>query len=374
MSKSYLFIAGEISSDLYAAAIAKALKQEEPLCEIHAIGGDQLQACADKFLFKLAHLNRVSIKEDFFSADHIKVCQHHIKIHLEENKVDRVIICDFPHHNARIAKAIKPFKLPISTFITPHFWIWGNKRKAKQLIDYSDQIITIFPNENQFYQELTDKSVFLGHPMVTKAMITKPHGPIKSDIQHLTMCPGSREQELDLYFDKMVQTVTILQTKYPELICEISAASKEFESKIRSRLNIIKPKNIKKFHGDKADLFQKTDGVITATGTQTLEILTTKKPMIICAGLPKWSYWYLSTVYRKKLAIVALPNIVAKQVLIPEFLQDRMIPEKMAQKLEAIVTTTEKTALLNNYEKILTLLYRSDAVSLQIAQYIMKGV
>ena len=56
MSKSYLFIAGEISSDLYASAIAKALRQEDSSCKIHAIGGDQLLACADKFLFKLAHL------------------------------------------------------------------------------------------------------------------------------------------------------------------------------------------------------------------------------------------------------------------------------------------------------------------------------
>src|SRR4051812_2381343 len=48
-----LFVAGDVSGDQHAAAVARALKERDPGAHVTAVGGPALRACADSFLHDL---------------------------------------------------------------------------------------------------------------------------------------------------------------------------------------------------------------------------------------------------------------------------------------------------------------------------------
>ena len=50
-----LILSGEISSDMYGAELAKALKVLHPECRITAAGGDRLKAVSDVFVYETAY-------------------------------------------------------------------------------------------------------------------------------------------------------------------------------------------------------------------------------------------------------------------------------------------------------------------------------
>lgn len=49
-----LIVAGDVSGDLHAAGLIKALKKQDPALKITAIGGRLMKQAADVFLYDLA--------------------------------------------------------------------------------------------------------------------------------------------------------------------------------------------------------------------------------------------------------------------------------------------------------------------------------
>ena len=54
ITKNMLIVAGDVSGDLHAANLIKALKTQDPDLKITAIGGKLMEKEADEFLFDLA--------------------------------------------------------------------------------------------------------------------------------------------------------------------------------------------------------------------------------------------------------------------------------------------------------------------------------
>jgi lipid-A-disaccharide synthase len=72
-----------------------------------------------------------------------------------------------------------------------------------------------------------------------------------------------------------------------------------------------------------------SDVVLVASGTATLEAALFKKPMVIAYAMPAASWWVMKN--RGYLPWVGLPNILCKDFVVPEFLQDRATPQLLAQ-------------------------------------------
>jgi lipid-A-disaccharide synthase len=72
------------------------------------------------------------------------------------------------------------------------------------------------------------------------------------------------------------------------------------------------------------------DVVLAASGTATLEAALLGRPMVIAYRMSRASWWIMSS-YRQE--YVGLPNILAGEFIVPEFLQDQATPENLAQAL-----------------------------------------
>jgi len=71
------------------------------------------------------------------------------------------------------------------------------------------------------------------------------------------------------------------------------------------------------------------DVVLAASGTATLEAALIGRPMVIAYRMPCVSWWIMS--HRRYQPYVGLPNILAGEFIVPEFLQDEATPENLSQ-------------------------------------------
>jgi lipid-A-disaccharide synthase len=85
--------------------------------------------------------------------------------------------------------------------------------------------------------------------------------------------------------------------------------------------------------GRSHDCLEATDGVLVASGTATLEAALFKGPMVIAYRMPRLSWWLMK--HRGYLPWVGLPNILAREFLVPELLQDAATPQALADALSA---------------------------------------
>ena len=73
------------------------------------------------------------------------------------------------------------------------------------------------------------------------------------------------------------------------------------------------------------------DAVLVASGTATLETALYRKPMVIAYRMAELTWNIMSRMRYQP--YVGLPNIIAGEFIVPEFLQDEATPENLAQAL-----------------------------------------
>lgn len=346
-----LIVAGELSGDLYGATLAKGLLELAPDTVLYGIGGEHLRSIVHTFIYETAYSHDVGIKGNFTGWSRRHFFQALVTF-IKNNPIDKVIIIDFSHQNFALAKVFQQYRIPIISWITPHFWIWGDKKKAKKVAAYSEKIIAIFQKEYDFYRQFTDKVYYFGHPMVD---IAKPHPSTDPRPLTITLFPGSRKQELPLMLPKMLAIMQIL-SQQGSYRFYLAVSSERFLKKIQAMIAQSKGPKPEIWTGSKEDLFAQTDFLICASGSATLEAMLYRVPMVILGALPHLTYWIAKLIFRldKRMPYVALPNIMAGKEVIPEFVQYKIQPRKIAKKIQKLLQPEEKKKLLQNYDQVLS--------------------
>ena len=80
------------------------------------------------------------------------------------------------------------------------------------------------------------------------------------------------------------------------------------------------------------------DLVLTASGTATLQALLYKRPMVVGYKLNPVTYHLLTFFRRIKVPYVAMANLLADEMLAPEYIQDECTPENLALGMENLLT------------------------------------
>jgi lipid-A-disaccharide synthase len=77
------------------------------------------------------------------------------------------------------------------------------------------------------------------------------------------------------------------------------------------------------------------DVVLIASGTATLEAALLQRPMVITYRVPWLTAWLMRR--RSYLPYVGLPNILAGEFVVPEFLQEAATPQALADAVLALL-------------------------------------
>ena len=104
------------------------------------------------------------------------------------------------------------------------------------------------------------------------------------------------------------------------------------------------------FNGLSKKVMAASDAVLVNSGTATLEAMLLRKPMVMSYRLGKLTHLLVSKLVSTEL--FALPNILAGEKIVPEFIQDEAKPEKMAKAIKRFLGRTEQDELFSRYDEL----------------------
>jgi len=127
---------------------------------------------------------------------------------------------------------------------------------------------------------------------------------------------------------------------------------------------------VRLFRGNSKKVMSASDAVLVNSGTATLEAMLLRKPMVMSYRLGKLTHLLVSKLVRTNL--FALPNILAGEKIVPEFIQDKAKPKKMAKAIKHFLGSTEQNALFLRYNELHSELCGSGVRDDEASQAILK--
>ncbi len=355
--RSIIVLTGEPSGDFHAANLIKAMRQIDPGLYISGIGGPCMEAEQVDIFFSIDKLSAMGITEVISQFRYIKQAFDTFKSRLRTHPPDLIILIDYPGFNLKAAKYAKQkFDIPIFYYITPKVWAWKESR-LKEIKKYIDHAALIFPFEEKLYNKAKIPSTYVGNPLMddypehmAKPFLKRPfltgEPPIKesgkgsgkeSDRESMDLgpviglLPGSRKAEITNLLGIMLETALIIHKQKKSARFLISAASGLHSERIQQILSPYYETGLfKVIQGRPMEIFEKSDLLIAASGTVTLEAALCCLPTIIVYKMSPISYRIAKLFVKVKYA--GLANLIAGRELMPELLQDEANPEKISQR------------------------------------------
>jgi lipid-A-disaccharide synthase len=360
-------VAGEASGDLLAAHLIEALKRRLPNAEFFGIGGPKMQRAGFDAWWPC---------ETLAVRGYAEVLRHYRKItgvrrdllkRLLRDKPDVFIGVDAPDFNLWLETKLKRAGIPTVHYVSPSVWAWRGGR-IKHIAHAVDRLLALFPFEPPLYEKAGVSVSYVGHPLAdvlpmdvsrnaTREQLSLP----ESALPVFAFLPGSRQSEVAFMADLYIQTAARLRERFPQAIFLVPLATRETRNLFETALwkhgvqdwlldelplhtsalgeNGVAPGRpgaiMKLLFGHAQEALAAADAALVASGTATLEAALLKTPMVITYRMSNWS-WRLMKRMRYQ-PWVGLPNILAGQFVVPEFLQDDATPENLAQALGNVV-------------------------------------
>lgn len=359
-----MIIAGEISGDLHAAALVRALQRRTDAVRFFGIGGEELEKAGMEIHVHardMAVLGLSEVLRRYFIFR--KVFNEMITL-LRERKPDAVLLVDYPGFNLPFAAKAHALGIKVVYFICPQVWAW-NRGRISVMTKNVDRLISIFPFEVDVFKGTKLKVDFVGHPLVAMAEAART-APLTAlpwkGAPRVALLPGSRKQEIKQILPVMAQAVEILRINFPDAGFIIAAAARDAIGWIEQTLSSMGMNGRFTVVADKTrQILRQADAAWVASGTATIEAALMGCPMAVVYRTAFLTYLVGRALIR--VPFLGMVNIVAGKLICPEFIQHAAKPENMARAIEPLVTDGKaRNEMISELDRVRSILGAPGAV------------
>ncbi len=350
-------VAGEASGDILGAGLMQALRSHYPEIEFIGVGGPLMEAQGLTSYFPMERLAIMGLVEVLGRLPELLARRKRLISTLKAQQPDVFIGIDAPDFNLNIELQLREAGIKTVHYVSPSVWAWRQKRVFK-IRKGCDLMLTLLPFEAQFYQKHQVPVLFVGHPLADSvAMHTDQQSAreqlgLSVDAQIVALLPGSRGGEVAKLGALFVDTARYLLAEKPHLRFIIPAANQARYAQLAAILADMPNLPINILDGQSQAALQACDAVLIASGTATLEAMLFKKPMVVAYKLAPVSHWLLKKMVKSP--YISLPNLLAAEMLVPEFIQDAATPEALGEAvLEQLRDGSKQTQRFTELHKSL---------------------
>tara|TARA_R110001599_G_scaffold134531_9_gene312528 strand:- start:506 stop:1162 length:657 start_codon:yes stop_codon:yes gene_type:complete len=170
--------------------------------------------------------------------------------------------------------------------------------------------------------------------------------------RYLALMPGSRRNEIARLGPVFIETAQRVRAQNPELQFLIPCANRERLEQVTGLLEQAGAwEGFHVFDGQSHQAMRAADIVLLASGTATLEAMLLKRPMLVAYSLSPLTYALASRML--KVPYVSLPNLLAGERLVAEFLQYDVTVDNLSAEIERLLHDTQAhDALLASFAQI----------------------
>ncbi len=268
--------------------------------------------------------------------------------HVRAVRPTAVITIDAPGFSFRLAKRLAGEGIPLIHYVAPQVWAWRPGR-ARHLAGRIDHLLALLPFEPAFFADYDLPCDFVGHPVIEgvaeapgdAAGFRRDHG-IADGAPVLAILPGSRVGEASRLLPVFGEAAALLHARRPGLEVVIPTVEQVAATVADAVRPWSVPTHIVKGSDGRADAFAAADVALAASGTVSLELALRGIPLVVAYRTNPVT----AALVRRMLTIphVALPNILAKTQVVPEFLQENCQAGPIADALTQLLDDPGKRA------------------------------
>ena len=337
-----LIVAGERSGDLAAGALARELGRLRPGLSIAAMGGKELEAAGAEIIVSIEKLAIMGLSD---VAAHLREARRAFSTVVNFVECDwpaAVVLVDYPGFNMRLAAVAKASGVPVVYYITPQVWAWHSSR-ARKLARLVDRALCAFSFEVPLLRAAGVDAAWVGHPLLDRLPADREgvRARARAELEigeggrAVALLPGSRPAEVRAHLPVFLDAARRLAEGEAGLRFLLAASSSALpaEEAARAAEHAGVPAHV--VADDAPRALAGADLAITVSGTATLEAACMGAPMVVCyrTGLAN----YLVGRMLVEIPCIALANIVAGRLVVPELVQSAVTPARVATEARALL-------------------------------------
>ena len=332
-------VAGEASGDLLASRLLSGLRPMLPEVRLHGIGGP---AMAEYGFVSDYPMEKLAVRGLFEVLSHyreLKALRDELREQLLMERPAIFVGVDAPDFNLDLEIQLKQAGIPTLHFVSPSVWAWRRGR-IKKIGRAVSHLLVIFPFEEAIYNKAGIPVTYVGHPLAEMIPMDPDQDAardalgIARDARVVTILPGSRLSELKHNTRVFLETAAMLKKRDPKVQFLMPMAGDTQRAFVEQLMTPdLKALPLQIMTGGSHNAIAACDAALVASGTATLEVALFKKPMVISYRMNPASWQVLRLMAYQPW--VGLPNIMAREFLVPELLQDRATPAGLSSALWA---------------------------------------
>lgn len=334
MNPRVALVAGEVSGDLLAGLLLGGMTQRWPGLDSWGIGGPQMARHGFHALWpyeKLAVRGYVEVLRHYREIVGIR---RQLKERVLADRPDLFIGVDAPDFNLALEADLRAQGLRTMQFVCPSIWAWRAGR-IDQIRRSCDHVLCIFPFEPALLQSHGIGASYVGHPLAgvipqqpDRAAARRALG-LPQEGEVLAVLPGSRSSEVKYLADVFFQAAARVRRARPGIRIVVPVAPRLRPAVEAAARTAGLDDGLLLLDGRSHEALAACDLTLIASGTATLEAALFKRPMVIAYRMNAISWQIM-----KRQALqpwVGLPNILLREMAVPELLQHDATPERLAQ-------------------------------------------
>jgi lipid-A-disaccharide synthase len=343
-------VAGEASGDQLGAGLIAAARRMRPDVEFAGIAGPAMRAAGCEAWFATEELSVMGLTEVLRHLPRIASIKSELTRRLRTEPPAAYVGIDAPDFNLRVERVARAAGIRTVQYVCPSVWAWrgGRVRVLRRAVD---RVLCLLPFEVDFLEGSGVAATFVGHPFADQIPDFADPGAARRALglgaaQVVALLPGSRMGEVGLLGPEFLGAARLLRSEFPGLAFAAPMATPAVRSAFEAQLAREPGLPVELFDGRAREVMAASDVVLAASGTATLEAMLVGRPMVVAYRFTPLTYWVARILRLVRVRHFSLPNLLAGETLVPEFLQGEASAARLADAVASLLRSpAEREAL-----------------------------
>ncbi len=328
---------GEESGDIIAADLIKEIKNQNKDqfdLKFYGVTGPRMKSYGVSTIYDFTEINYLGVSEIILNFFSLKLKLNKLIKKIMTIKPDIVITIDAKLFSLSLAKGLKKNNmsnhLKLIHVVLPTIWAHSPSRAYKWK-NVFDLLVSIIPNEDNYFMRYDVKTIYLGNPIFEKFLnkVSSLKYLKNKNVSNCLILPGSRENEIKYNIDVLLKTVSKINYHYNNKIKWLLPTLDRFQEIIKHKIKIYNLQQVIEIvNFDKSfKNISESKVAISCSGTATLQLSLLSIPTIVI-----YKTSFLNAILGKFLINinnVVLPNFISGKKVLPYLFQEKCNTENL---------------------------------------------